>query len=125
MNWQSVITKWIKKRGAPEDAEFILCLPGSNPITGEDDRLWIDVLSESYGLENTTDMYGPESDYDPVFAQYMLIEVDLFYRAQYALEGLLDGLDANFDGRDGISSESWEERIEKAREVFGRLESYK
>jgi len=115
------IHNWIMKR-VPEDAEIYVVTPvqiGETP----DDRIWIDVLSEKYGEENCTEMYGPDSDYDPVFTQYMLLEVDLFYRARYALEGLLDGLDANFDGRDGLSQEHWDERVQKAREVFNELES--
>jgi len=35
-----------------------------------------------------------------------------------ALENLLDGLDANCDGRDGLSEEEWDKRIAKARAVL-------
>jgi hypothetical protein len=39
-----------------------------------------------------------------------------------ALEGLLDGLDANVDGRDGLSTERWEKRIAHARAALAKME---
>lgn len=35
-----------------------------------------------------------------------------------ALAGLLDGLDANADGRDGLSSDEWDTRVAKARRAL-------
>jgi uncharacterized coiled-coil protein SlyX len=36
-------------------------------------------------------------------------------RKDEALEGLVDGLDANCDGRDGLSNEQWDRRVALAR----------
>lgn len=37
-----------------------------------------------------------------------------------ALHGLLDGLEANVDGRDGLTQQQWNGRIQYAREVFDK-----
>lgn len=39
-----------------------------------------------------------------------------------ALDGLLDGLDANYDERQGLSTEQFNERIKEAREALATKE---
>ena len=92
MNEWETIVEWIRSKGAPDDAEIILIKPIEIAGT-EDKRLWIDVLSESYGYENCTDASsGPESDFDPVFTQYMLIPVNVYYKVRETLKDSLEYL---------------------------------
>ena len=37
-----------------------------------------------------------------------------------AINGLLDGLEANTDGRDGLTQKQWDDRIQFARETFNK-----
>ena len=92
MNEWETIVEWIKSKGAPDDAKIILIKP--REVFGvEDKRLCIDVLSESYGYENCTDAStGPESDFDPIFTQYMLIPVDVYYKVRESLNDSLEYL---------------------------------
>jgi len=120
LHWER-IKEWIVNQGVPDDAQILLATP-IDPITGElDGRLWIEVISEEWGLDNTRDAYDPMEGFDPVYKQYHLIPVDLHYRLITSVEDLLDGLDANYDGRDGLSMKQWEERIKYARETLKRL----
>ena len=86
--WE-LICKWIRDRGVPEDAKISLAHP-------PDGRIWIDVLSESYGHEMCPDAspYPDENYYDPTFVQYMLVPVDLYYRTRTVLEETLEHLES-------------------------------
>jgi len=85
--WE-LICKWIRDRGIPEDAKISLAHP-------PDGRIWIDVISESFGYDSCTDATaGPDCDFDPSFDQYMLISVDQYYNSKTALEEALEHLES-------------------------------
>jgi len=89
MNEWELICKWIRDKGVPKDAEISLAHPS-------DGRIWIDVLSESYGKEKFPDAfpYPDECYYDPTFIQYMLVPVGSYYRTRTALENALEYLES-------------------------------
>ena len=84
--WE-IIVAWIKEQGVPEDSEVILVKPiqiGDKP----DERLWIDVLSEEWGIEHSDGSHpgDPDGYYDPAVRQYQLIETDTFYRMKLLIK---------------------------------------
>ena len=90
MNEWKIIVAWIKEQEVvPEDAEVELVSPlqiGDNP----DKRLWIDVLSEEWGIEHSDGSHpsDPEGYYDPTVKQYQLIEVDKYFKMKLRIADL-------------------------------------
>lgn len=89
--WEE-ICKWIKSKDIPDDSEISLVVP-FDPITRKPDgRIWIDVLSDSWGWEHSEISNDPfeQPSFDPTFRQYQFIETDVYYRAREILKEILE-----------------------------------
>jgi len=122
--WETIVA-WIKEqKGIPKDSEVLLTKPHQlGSVT--DDRMWIDVLSEEWGLEHGDGSHpgDPEGYYDPTVRQYHLIETDLFYKNKLVLEELLELYEHEERGNpDYLPSDEWRSAVwNRAKAIRERL----